>query len=791
MSRLNHWTALRQRRISRRTMLGASAKAGVGVAGLALVGCGDDDEPDAGAVAAERAASAAEEAAAAAIAAGEARAADSEAAAAVAAGAADAAAGAADAAADAADAAGEASAAASQAASAADAAAALAAEAAESEDAANAAAAAEAAAAAAAQAADAASAAGDAAAAAVADAAAEAAEAAAQAARDVAAAVEAGTATAEAAQAAIDNAAEAAAAAAAAAGEASAAAGAAAAAAGQAAATAQETAEAAAETAAAAVAAAEEAADAAQEAAESAAMAAAEDEAPATGPQHGGTLTFPGLDGGIFDPAIANHGGTDSLVLPIYDHLNWLDNGGVLTSAMAELPEVVDDLTFVYNIKPNVYWQDKAPLNGRQFLAEDASFGLQRFGQDNPEFIWRDRYASVGQYDVVNHLTMRITAKEPFAPLLTAVAETQALMISRDAVEAFGDDGIANNIEAAIGTGGVQHVSREADVLTVLERNPNYFRDGLPYFDRFRIPWGLDLPHRVAQYVAGEHDFFNIPWLGRPAENDALRAEVGEENMVEVPMLALWKVASYFNTTIEPYTDPRVRKALHLAADRELMHDVFGNRYALAGPIGPASSPYGWTPDVLRQLPGYRSGDLREQDLAEARQLLDASGYDPASVQPMSVTVTHIAGVQVMQQNFAEIGFEIGLEEYPDTEHLARRAAGEFTISTQGQGGELDPDVLYGPHHSAGARNFGEFSDPEIDALLEQGRTTLGTENRLPIYDEIQTKLLEEHNPQIYWAFGASEVAHRPWVKGYGPTNSSTAATQQLYRSWFEGKPGV
>ena len=82
MSDRNHWTALRQRKISRRTMLGASAKAGVGAAGLALVGCGDDDEPDAGAVAAERAATAAEEAAAGdSIAAGEARAAETEAAA--------------------------------------------------------------------------------------------------------------------------------------------------------------------------------------------------------------------------------------------------------------------------------------------------------------------------------------------------------------------------------------------------------------------------------------------------------------------------------------------------------------------------------------------------------------------------------------------------------------------------------------------------------------------------------------------------------------------------------------
>ncbi len=94
MSEMNYWTNLHRRRFSRRTMLGASAKAGVGAAGLALVGCGDDDDDsaaaDAGgaaaaaeaaaaagdssaaAAAAERAAAAAEEAAAAAAAAGDA-----------------------------------------------------------------------------------------------------------------------------------------------------------------------------------------------------------------------------------------------------------------------------------------------------------------------------------------------------------------------------------------------------------------------------------------------------------------------------------------------------------------------------------------------------------------------------------------------------------------------------------------------------------------------------------------------------------------------------------------------
>ena len=167
MSRRNYWTALRQRKISRRTMLGASAKAGVGAAGLALVGCGDDDEP------------AAVDTSAIAAAAGDAAAA-------------------AEAASDAAEAAG-------RAAEAAEAASALAAEAAESDDAEQAAAAAQAAADAAADAAAAARAAGDAGAAAVAQAAADAASAAAQAAREVGA--EDTAAAAAAAQAAADAAA--------------------------------------------------------------------------------------------------------------------------------------------------------------------------------------------------------------------------------------------------------------------------------------------------------------------------------------------------------------------------------------------------------------------------------------------------------------------------------------------------------------------------------------------------------------------------------------------------------
>ena len=127
------------------------------------------------------------------------------------------------------------------------------------------------------------------------------------------------------------------------------------------------------------------------------------------------------------------------------------------------------------------------------------------------------------------------------------------------------------------------------------------------------------------------------------------------------------------------------------------------------------------------------------------------------------MTTSHLetTTAEVLHQNFAEIGFEVELQEIPDVEHNPRRAAGDFSLAVQGLGGVFDPDALHGTHHSDGGRNFGEFSDPEIDALLEQGRTTIGAENRVPIYDEIQTKLVQEHNPQIYHSWGRP-VAETP-----------------------------
>ena len=358
MSASNYWTRLRRQKISRRTMLGASAKAGVGAAGLALVGCGDDDD-DAAPAAVDTSAI-------------------------------DAAAGDAAAAAEAASAAADA---AGRAAEAAEAASALAAEAAESDDAEQAAAAAQAAADAAADAAEAARAAGDAGAAAVAQAAADAAEAAAAAAR------EAGAEDTAAAAAAAQAAADAAAAAAAAAGEASAAA---------------------AETAAAAVAAAEEAADAAREAAAAATMADEEDEPAAAGaPVYGGTIVRTrdfGIDGG-WNPFIsltgADHGG---FLKYIYDSVLGYDDNGRVQPELADSWEIPNETTYIFNFAAGrARFQDGAPVDANAMQLN------MEYVQSDPDAAGNSRAQTAianSQFEAVDELSWRMVKEQPFGPTI-------------------------------------------------------------------------------------------------------------------------------------------------------------------------------------------------------------------------------------------------------------------------------------------------------------------------------------------------------------------------------------
>ncbi len=776
MSDRNHWTSLRQRKISRRTMLGASAKAGVGAAGLALVGCGDDDD-DAAPAAVDTSAidAAAGDASAAASAAGEASAAASEASAA----------------------ASEAAAAASQAADAADAAAALAAEAAESEDAANAAAAAEAAAAAAAQAADAASAAGDAAAAAVADAAAQAAEAAAQAARDAAAAVEAGTATAAAAQAAIDAAAEAAAAAAAAAGEASAAAG-------EAAATAQETAEAAAETAAAAVAAAQEAAEAAGEAASAAAAAIA---AEVAGEDPDFSVPWPldqvDLDASIVTAATHDSGGLDPHSSASF--ANDFADGAVFSAALdldprdnsvaahLAMPEWIDPVTIRAAITP-------APFHDGSILtAHDVAFSHERVGggaayhdggatTDHPGG-WTPANAwavqGIVRNEAVDDRTWAIEIGDPnlgfLAVSLTAVSNTA--VVSRADTERRGDRAVD---QSSMGTGPYRFVSHTDDEDFVFERFEDHF---LPIDHPVRVP---HVPHnkqltvlvrpelqsRLAGLEAGEIDL--VPSLGP----DVVEPFLDDPDFtVQFGPAISWAIQNLYpnlwtqtmdDGSPNPFLDVRVRRAANHAINRQSLIDNLLAGVGEQSFVAHSSTEGFPTPEQLQEV-------TYAYDPGRARALLAEAGYPDGFNTPLYYTPAHGGSYMTdmalaVAQDLTTVGIRVDLVSVPISEYFTDEYVRGKEDAKPGLWwfwGSPIPDISQPWECCAGPRGDWAIAappEPDMDEMYNAQKGELDRERRL----ELITEFILEHARRAYMIFiveppsGIMTRSDVNWPKG-GP----------------------
>ena len=600
MSDRNYWTSLRQRKISRRTMLGASAKAGIGAAGLALVGCGDDDD-DAAPAAVDTSAI-------------------------------DAAAGDAAAAAEAASAAADA---AGRAAEAAEAASAMAAEAAESDDAEQAAAAAQAAAEAAADAADAARAAGDAGAAAVAQAAADAAEAAAAAAR------EAGAEDTAAAAAAAQAAADAAAAAAAAAGEAAAAA---------------------AETAAAAVAAAEDAAQAAREAADAATMD-DEDEAPAaavSGVPRGGIVKYAAyselVGAGGLDPSTATT--QSGLWRMIYDPvIATRPDGQVdLDASLAEAFELVDDTTIVFTLRQGVKFHD-----GTDFDAEAVKFNLDRaVDKDIPGGgVYATAFAVIESKDVLDSHTIGFNLTGPNAALLTNLQERGGMITSPTHVEATALEELRVN---PVGTGPYQISSWEHErntVLTPFQDGWQRREDGGPYglLDEFHFPVIPDEVVQAASLEAGDVDVLAAPdsQVGLLLENEELTSVVRKGSLHQS-----WWV----NHELGPAANVDFRRALMHAWDKDAANEVFygGRADVGASILSSGSWAHAPQPGFPTEFNMEKARELIVQSGLTEDELVMEIGPCWAGIVPLFEAVVpnwEQLGVRVIRATFEEVGSRV------------------------------------------------------------------------------------------------------------------------------------
>ncbi len=416
--------------------------------------------------------------------------------------------------------------------------------------------------------------------------------------------------------------------------------------------------------------------------------------------------------------------------------------------ALAEDWEFVDERTIEFSLREGVRFH-----NGDEFTAEDVKFSYQRLLDPDASLAGSSRLAMVDAENIetIDRYTVRIPTYESFSALLTYLAHSSSLIVSRSAVEELGGDFGAN----PVGTGPFKLSRWDQGTAVHLERFDDYW-GGPAQVERLTFRGIPEASSRTIELeTGGVHVAQQIPEtdLRRVDENDQLVLHQYE---------ALRLNYIVFNTQKPPFDDIRVRRAISYAVNIDELAEVAYGDLGSPAQGYMNSSIWTFTPDVY----GY------EQDLDRARELLAEAGYADGFEITMSVddnterrTVAEILGSQ-----FRELNIDMSIDIYEWGAYLQMTAGGQHDIAQLSWLASTgDPHhALHPNYHSdnIGAANRSHTSLPELDELLEAGMVEPDQERRAEIYREAQ-RVIAEYAPIIPVTDDREAVGVRSNVTGF------------------------
>ena len=304
---------------------------------------------------------------------------------------------------------------------------------------------------------------------------------------------------------------------------------------------------------------------------------------------------------------------------PIYNGLLTFDvyNNEQIVGDLAERWEVAPDgKQITFSLRRGVKFHD-----GTDFTCADAKYSLDKLADPK-----RANRAFVAVLEEVfdsatctDDATLVLTLKQPSAALLTMLAGAHAVMMKA---------GIAERVDRKdpkflVGTGPFKFKSYTPGVEFRAERNPHYWKPGLPYIDEYEAVVMPDLTRIFASFRARQLTMTGIGRHLEPPEADILKKDFPDA-VVALGPRAGWDTF-VMNMTKPPFNDPRIRKAVALATDREKMIAIAAEGWGvLGGYIGP-HTPYALSLDELKQYPQF-SDDMAKRQ-AEAKRLVAEAGY--------------------------------------------------------------------------------------------------------------------------------------------------------------------
>jgi peptide/nickel transport system substrate-binding protein len=434
----------------------------------------------------------------------------------------------------------------------------------------------------------------------------------------------------------------------------------------------------------------------------------------------------------------------------VYDSLVAIDKDLKIIPALAESWDTPDPQTYVFHLRKGVKFHDGTDMN-----AGAVKFSLDR-NRNTDTSPRKAELSDVTAVDVVDPSTVKVTLKGPSSPFLATLVDRAGMIVSPDAVKKGGEDFTRNPIGA--GTGAFKFVEWVKGDHITLEKNASYWKTDaagtkLPYADKVTYRFFPDENVRLTNLKTGDMDV-----IYRMPEKDVADLKQNKDVVYkDAPGLAWFGIQ--LNGKQAPFEDKKVRQAFAWAIDREqIVKTVFFDVDKVAQvPISPSL----WAAD-----PSFKP---YTRDINKAKQLLSEAGKANVS---FTLDVTNaprdIQEAQLVKDELAEAGMTVNINLVEFTKQIDKATKHDFQASQFGWSGRIDPDgdISYAHIHTGGGLNYAQYSNKQVDDLLDQGRRAQSQDERKKIYLDL-LKTVADDVPWVYIYYQPAWELHGTKVQNY------------------------
>jgi len=400
-----------------------------------------------------------------------------------------------------------------------------------------------------------------------------------------------------------------------------------------------------------------------------------------------------------------------------------------------------DGLTYTFQLAKNAKWHD-----GEPFTADDVIFTTRDM---LPEVHARARvnFSQVGSVEALDPHTVVFHLKTPYPGFIYAFEASSAPMMPK---HIYAGTDYRNNPANAhpIGTGPFRFKEWQRGSIIRMERNPDYFKPGLPYLDGVNF---VVIPDGAQRLIALESGQVHLASSSDIEFNDVPRLRSLKQIQVETRGYEFLAPLSWLemNNTRKPMDDKRFRQAVMYALDREFIRDKIFYGFARV-PTGPINS-----------VVTFYDGNVKRYalDRKKSEALLDEMGLKrgPDGIRikldlnpaPVSQTWTRLG--QYVKQALRQVGIDVTIKNMDQASAVASMGNHDFDMCFVTNTAFGDPAIgVARSYITSNIRkgvpftNTCQYSNPRVDELFDAAAKTNDRGERQRLYTEVQQILAED-----------------------------------------------